>query len=408
MKFWKFSSAILVFGLIGFTLSGCQLFEREKPPPAAFQEEFKIEKKIGVIESFTRTGLRASHVLKTDQNEEIPLRSGSVNLKKYEKRQVEVEGKFATTDSVFEVEDVEKLGNEDQLREIYRHFRLGFSTLFVPTWQVTEKELGLLFTPYPADEEELVDRISISKLSNEKKLAPSEWLDLDPQLNPKDPADDAFYIEAIIGPDQLKGIKKTSRDGSRIDFYIQREDSIYRVSHVTVKDEDEEKYRNIFFEMVNSFQFIATSEGEPQTLPVPSNETQAKTEMPPETIPPSERRPSEELSEKPPSQEPLGDGTDVYGKATIKSRGLKVQMEISDLWYWEQVGNELVFTDDYPLDKNGTIVMRLRKGKTQPLPPDMVEKCKIVSEAEYCIVTQKDWPYGEVDQILKTVEAYMP
>lgn len=388
----------ICLGLLILFLPACQyvdIFSKDKvETQTEIQEEFKLEKKIGVLTLLENTDAasRATHRFVTEDRSAFYVRSGSVNLRKYEKRKVEIEGRFAVTDSVFEVENATRLGKEDDLREKYLHHRLGVSLLIIPTWEITEKENGIILTPYKVSEDELVDSISITKLSNEKKLGIREWLDLDEKYISKDPGDDSFYVEAVIGPDQLPGIKRTSRDGRRIDFFIVRDDSTYRITHTTIEDEDEDKYRNIFFEMVNNFQFIPITDAPATNIigaPIGGIEpTEFEVKPPVPEIP--------ETFEAPTS---LG--------ASFESRGLGIKLAYPKKWYWEQKDSEILFSDK-SLEEGGSVYLKLRKlnyhpGQARFNDPEgfVVSECKEIEKTFYCLFSKEGEFYAKLEETMQ-------
>lgn len=391
-----FRSVILLTILI-IAFGSCQYVKNfakrdiEEETKQNTEEEFKLEKKTGILTVHPEDADAA--FLATDDRETVlVISNGQFNLRKYIGRRVEIEGRFqSAAKESFLIEDITRLGREDDVRNIYSHARFGFSIPIIPAWTVTEKLEGIVFTPYAALDDEKIDRISVTRLSNEKKLGIKEWLDLDENLRSRDPADDSFYTEVIIGPDQVPGMKRTSRDGNRIDFYIGRDAAVYRLTHTTIKDEDEDKYRNIFFEMVNNFRFIPMSDSpvvsEPLILPktdisgqppggIPSK-FESLPSMTPELPQSTDEKPPETYTEIPPPSS-LG--------ASLDSRGLGIVMNYPKDWYWAQELKTVLFSDK-PLDEGGTILMELNQRNASSFPEGERDKlnCRLVGNVYFCL-----------------------
>lgn len=406
---------ILLISILSISLlaAGCQISAEPEITAEKVKEELKLEKKTGILNVLEEPIVSATHKLTTDLNEDILVRSGSINLRKYERRRVEAEGKRAD-DNVFEIESITKIGREDDTRELYRNTSLGFSIQYVALWELAERGNEVIFTPYAAAENERVDRIHVARLSNAKKSTPEIWLDLNQNYNSKDPNDDSFYAQVVIGVDQLAGVKKTNKDGTRIDFFAGRENYMYRITHETIEDEDEDKYRNIFFDMVNSFQLVAY------------DDSAASTVSPVEEIIPVEKPVKKEV-QTPASSAPADAAADAQEKpvietkdlpklpdenaelgANLESRGFKIKMSYPKSWYWEQVGSELQFTDK-PLDEDGIILLKLKKFTYDPEKSEeklsdeqnfIVPECKEIEKNFYCLIS-KEAEYGNFEGIMQ-------
>jgi hypothetical protein len=389
-----FLRSVILVGVLLIVLSGCQFLDEAGEQYSDSledeqQEEFAIETKTGVLSVNNDESAKATHIFTTGDGEEFPTRSGNINLRKYEERDVELEGKMAS-DGVFEVEHAVKLGREDDAREIYRHTQLGFSVLAVSTWTITEQGDSVTFTPYPASESESVDRILVSRLSNERNLGAAGWLDLNSDLSTKDAADDGSYTNVVIGPDALAGIKRVSLDEMRNDFYVQRDDAMYRLTHKSIGDEDHTKYRNVFLEMVNGFQFVSFANAPSSTEPEPEPEVVPESNSEPESEPTG---PSNEPSEA--SSLPPGDLTQ-----TLSSNGLGITMSFPKNWYWAQKSGEIHLSDG-PLDEDGNLTMKLGKGVIAKNAE--ISGCTTVAGDEFCASVQDAEHEGLMNQMLATI-----
>ncbi len=263
-KISKGATILLVISVI--LISGCSLFQKKEEAPKAEVTEIQLEKKIGVVTTLSDqqflTG-PSDFLLLTDSGERIFITSLSVNLKKYKLRRVEIEGKFDDAKTVFGIESITSIGNEIQTKQAYQNSEFGLKFNYPSIWIVKEKKnvtglMQVLITPYEVEEDELnnVDNIVIERSENNKKLNAQKWLNLDDQYGSADPLDSATYQKSLIGVGQLDSVKKTSVKGERIDFFVSRDMYIYHFSHITQNDADKDLYKNAFFDLVASFEFI--------------------------------------------------------------------------------------------------------------------------------------------------------
>ncbi len=257
-----------------------------------------MEKKIGVISADEQDPLQTStnYFLVTEAGEKISINSVSVNLKRYKKRRVEAVGKWNDAKTVFEIDQVTSLGQETALKETYQNAQLGMKFQYPSIWNLREEKnvIGLqkvIITPYETDEGDLrnVDSLVIEKSENNKKLSARQWLALDEEYRSLNQADlGSVFQKSSLGIAQLDAVKKTVGTGEEVDFYVARDTSMYRFSHVTVGDSDKDLYRNAFYDLVQSFEFIpfddkAPAAATPTALapaPAPAPATPAKTAPP--------------------------------------------------------------------------------------------------------------------------------
>lgn len=249
-------------------ISGCAFFQKKEEVPSAAQSEISIEKKIGLVSTSQDQGLLTApspFLLISDSGEKTFLASLSVNLKRYLKRRVEVEGNFNEASAVFEVQNVASLGNETLVKSDFNSTDFGLKFQYPSVWVLKETknaagETSIQIAPYEVSDEEIlqVDRIAITRTENNKRLAVREWLNLDEQYRSKDPLETgSIFQQSSISATNLEAVKKTT--GDRIDFYVGRDTYIYVFSHVTQNDSDFDLYRNAFYNLVQSFEFIPFS-----------------------------------------------------------------------------------------------------------------------------------------------------
>lgn len=249
-------------------LSSCTFFQKKEEVLAGAETEIQTEKRIGLVSDAKDQNLLTENnpfMLIADSGERIFIDSVSINLKRYKKRRVEVEGKFEKDKSIFHVENVTSLGNEIQVKQTYQNSEMGIKFNYPSIWILKEVKnvLGtqkILLTPYEVSDSELstIDNITVETSENNKKLKAREWLNLDENYQPVDPFDrNSIYQQSFIGVAQLEAVKKTTGTGEKTEYFISRDNKIYRFSYFTVNDSDKDIYRNAFYDLVGSFEFIS-------------------------------------------------------------------------------------------------------------------------------------------------------
>lgn len=287
---------LTLFIIMAFLLVGCGLFRREEQIPPAPPAETQLERKIGLVSTAEDQQIQnplTPYMFLAENGEKFFIESVSVNLRRYAKRRVEAEGRFNDQKTVFLVETVTSLGNETQVKTLYQNAAFGLKFQYPSLWDLRESKniagpQRIVITPYEAAEEELanVDTFTIEFSENNKRLSPREFLGLDEQYRSADPADTAIYQQSGIGAALLDAVKKTSArpsrseanqlmrpegatfTGDRVDFFVSRDTFIYKFSHATQNDSDKDLYRNAFFDLIQSFEFIPFGKEEGGTVPV--------------------------------------------------------------------------------------------------------------------------------------------
>lgn len=299
----RFALTFLSLIVFAFLLSACSLFQKKEEVPPPEQEEIQLDKRTGIVVSALEANVSSppsEYVLKTDNGETIFLTSLSVNLKRYKGRRVEALGRVREEDKVLEVDSLTTVGQETLAKVQYRNPQLGVSFSLPAVWRIQELSsaagaVSVLITPYEVSDEELptVDRITIEKSENNRKLSAREWLSLDELYRPTTAADSSVtYQQSTVGASQIKSVKKTFDTGSRVEFYLKRDDAMYIVSHTSVGDSDRDMNRNAFYDLVGSFDFIpfgpatgtstvsAATEAEPVSAPILPELVTAAKEVP--------------------------------------------------------------------------------------------------------------------------------
>lgn len=257
----------LIISVAVLLLSSCSLFSKKEEVPQAGPVEIQNEKKLGLITTAKEQNLLVDgdqFVLLTDSGEKIFINSISVNLKKYKKRRVEIDGRFSGDKNVFNVENIASIGNEMQVKQSYMNSSMGIKFNYPSIWVLQEQKnvFGLrkiLITPYELNENESnsIDNIAIELSENNKKLSSREWLNLNDKYEPTDAFDkNNIYQQSFIGVGQLSAVKKTSGTSDKVEFFINRDAFIYRFAYFTINDADKDIYRNAFYDLVGSFEFI--------------------------------------------------------------------------------------------------------------------------------------------------------
>ncbi|MEK7529030.1 MAG: hypothetical protein AAB592_04645 [Patescibacteria group bacterium] len=236
-------------------LSGCVFYGNGDEDIVDDNDAETVERITGLIAAMPTLSGEATHVLTKDDGTNVLLLSLLVNLRKYEGVKTEVVGSFK--DDVFFVEAATRLGIASSTKSLYKNVAFGFRLDYPSTWRVVEKSDDVEFMPYQASELEEADRVTVARRPNPEKLSPREWLGLNESLVPSGASQTYVYNESLVGLNQLVGIKETDTQNDRVSFYVSRDDTLYVLSHSTLGDEDSESYRNAFFDMVHSFQFVA-------------------------------------------------------------------------------------------------------------------------------------------------------
>lgn len=247
MKSYKLSALFIILLLI----SGCSFFQKKEVPQAQ-PVELKMEKKIGIVSYGDPFSLIDAEGIST------PIFSLTVNLQKYERRRVEAEGSWNENKTLFTVENIVSLSNETQNKAVYQSDSLGIKFLYPSLWQLKENKSGsevgsVDITPYPVDESGLaeVETMRIERLANPQRLEPRAFLKLEaPDLTTTQ------FQDSLVGASRMPGLKMTPTPPTTINVYVNRDTFMYVFSHKTVGDADKDMYRNAFFDLLASFEFI--------------------------------------------------------------------------------------------------------------------------------------------------------
>lgn len=291
---------LLLSVILLISLTGCSFFSKKEDVPQAPKSEIQLERKTGVVNTAEALNILTApsrFVLVIDNAQPLFIDSASVNFRKYKGRRVEIEGKWNDEKTVFLVENVTSLTQDANSKTLYESPLLGMKFQYPSLWIVKEQQnvLGIakiIITPYEVGETELdsIDTIIIERSENNRRLSPREWLGLDEQYrssqNGTTTVSAPIYQQSRIGILQLDAVKSTLGNGEEIKFYVTRDTYIYSFTHKTVGDSEKDQYRNAFYDIVMSFEFIPLSES-PSVSSVITKPASAPAAVA-ETVPPAE------------------------------------------------------------------------------------------------------------------------
>lgn len=269
---------LLLLGLCSLLLlSSCSFFSKKAEVPAAEPSEIQLERKTGVVNTAEALGILTSPspfvLIMENVSDPVFVDSASVNLRRYKGRRVEAEGKWNDQKTIFFIENVTSLTQDSNSKTLYQNQGLGLKFQYPSLWVVQEeknvlKTIKIFITPYEVEETERdsVDTISVERSENNRRLSPREWLGLDEQYRKSEAPETAMpnlpiYQQSRIGTLQLDAVKMTEGIGEEIKFYVSRDTYTYIFTHKTLGDSEKDQYRNAFFDIVMSFEFIPFGEG---------------------------------------------------------------------------------------------------------------------------------------------------
>lgn len=258
----KFLLAFIVVLLL--VAAGYNFLQKKESIPQ--EAESALEKMIGVVSSSKEQALLNAptpFLLTTDAGEKIHIDSINVNLKKYSKRRVEVEGAWNDGRTIFNIEDIVSLGRDTQSKQAFLSSDMGLKFSYPTVWSLTEGQnitgqRKIILTPYEIDENELqnINNIAIEMSENNRRLTAREWLELDELFRPQNSADQNVYQKATVGLAQLDAVKKTYASENKVEFYASRDLFMYKFAFSGVNDSDEDVSKNVFYELIAGFEFV--------------------------------------------------------------------------------------------------------------------------------------------------------
>ena len=367
--------SFIVLGLALTLLSGCVFFQK-KDVTVAGDHEVVPEKKIGVVttpDDQNVTNPLAPFMLVTETAEKFFLDSASINLKRYDKRRVEVVGNFNEQKTVFFAQEVSSLGQETQVKQTYENAVMGIKFQFPSVWIVKEDmqlsgQLRIVITPYEGES----DTITIERSENNRKQTAQQWLDLDDTFTIKTPltstpASIVTYQPSIIGAGQMSAVKATTGTGESVEFFVPRDRYMYILKHTTLNDADKDLYRNAFFDIVSSFEYIPFGK-------TPSVSKPVATPFP--TIAPLVPAPSATTTA------PKSDVVVKNLTQKVTAKAFSIAFTIPSNWYWEyNNGGYDMATKPIDVTTPSEIVGRFFKFSKSAIPYSLVSAGEVSGKA---------------------------
>lgn len=373
-------------------LSGCAFLTRKEPVPAATPQELVLQKKIGVVSTAEAEQIQtplAFFYLVAENGEKIALESATVNLRRYKKRRVEAEGHLNNEKTIFLADTVTSLGQETDVKTSYADPEMGVRFDYPSLWELhaTKNAAGIstiTITPYEIEESDLpnVDVITVERSQNNQRLSAREWLLLDEEYRSTDPMDTSVYQASSLGSSSLAAVKKTSSDTATVEFFVSRDLFIYRLSHRTINDSEKDLYRNAFYDLVLSFNFIPFGAAPQQQIALPpppmARLPVPRLSPPPEVLPPPPTALPAEATRADTSPPPSVQ----QGMAALSVRQFRISLQYPKNWYWAYENGEMRLSDK-PVEADN-ILLALKK---YPLGTDVADvlSCANFADTQFCI-----------------------
>ena len=190
----------------------------------------------------------------------------------------------------------------------------------------------VLITPHEVSDTELstIDNITVEISENNKKLGAREWLNLDENYQSVDPFDKkiAFISKVSLALRNFPPLKKQSVPAKKWNILLPVTQKFTSFSYFTVNDADKDVYRNAFFDLVASFEFIpfSTSPSVSPTSPAGEVSTNKILDTPSQNSPKTEKSLTALAAAKKLEQEKAKLAQEAVKKAE-KEEALKVQLE---------------------------------------------------------------------------------
>jgi len=369
--------SLVILGLM-MVLSGCTFYQ-QKDEAIVGDREAKPEKKIGVVTTPADQNVinpLSPFMFITDTSEKFFVDSTIVNLRRYNKRRVEITGNFNDQETIFSVQDVTSLGQETQVKQAYENAAMGIKFQYPSIWMLKEDtswQSKVVITPYEVDpgDEGKVDTITIERSENNRKQTAQQWLNLDDTFAPKTttasntvasaqvtPA--IVYQPSFIGVGQMSAVKATTGTGESVEFFVPRDTSMYHLKHVTMNDADKDLYRNAFFDIVSSLEYIPFGKTAGTTKAIPA-QSSFQTTLPAIPEPKTATSAPKEAITVAPTATPLtvskpsitAPAVNVIVKSitqTVTAKAFAITFLIPSNWYWGYANNGYDFATK-PIDE---------------------------------------------------------
>lgn len=410
---------IAIYVLIGSLLfSGCSLFQKNEVPS---EPEAGLEKQIGIVSVLpgeltpgTSSGLSNFNLI-SDEGNKIFIDSLTVNLRRYDRRRVEVEGNWNEDKTIFYIENISSLGNETQSKTVYENADLGIKFSYPSVWAVKEEsnlsgQQRIIITPYEVTEEELndTDNIRIERSENNRKLSAREWLELDEFFRPKAESDLGIYQESAVSLAQLPAVKKTMPSGSNVEFFVNRDIFIYHFSFISLNESDRDLFQSVFYDIIAGFEFIDFDENTGTT-------TVSAIETPPSQPRTQTRTETPSAATETPAQQPAQPAQPAQSQNSERQSFIEyINSHINELAYeqssqgqWRVTRIEFAFPEEKPEEWNAIYVTYANDSQTRKILLSVADKTNpqaMTRAASFEPGESSDWQIREGADVARNSE----
>lgn len=260
-KYLFLFSLPILFLFSTLLLTACSRQNREEPQSV---DEYSTQQYIGVLKPLgVKIDNKATHFLELSSGEVIYVYSNFYNLnsKKFLNKRVETrgilipgnEGEKNTleidTMYVLEEEEEEWILSTNEQYEVSFQYPPFLEELSAGNAQMFGAEKDVVTGMYN-------ERIGSIVYDNQEKTSLQEWT-----------TKNGYPAERIVpvrfGKDAaINGLKYVSEDGNKVYFFATHKDFIYEMNHVSESQNSLDKYRNIFYEIVDTFEFLVPEDNQ--------------------------------------------------------------------------------------------------------------------------------------------------
>ncbi len=342
----------------------------------------------GVLQKADRDSAATDHYLFRKDEPSVPVQSLSFNLndKEFLGMEVEVNGVAADSDTgsfVLEIQGIKVIGKSDSEQNdedsentaewtVYSDADLGFQISHMDDWEVEKQGAAIVFYAPRMDDEEGLHMIKVVELD----AGPEEVVAALAGATDGGPVTPEGYSARRIGKKQYDAYEDDGADG--IVYYVPKGDQFYEVSYTATTGAIKDVYRNLFFEMILTFEFFNYGESSDVVSDLPADEIQ---DSPVQEDVKEESKTSDEDVEATKSEDKSVDGDgdavdsdegdDVVESAELidgyrrfESLPFKFQAQYPKSWYYSgkkgvsgDVQHQYLFSDEPIEDGNELIVL---------------------------------------------------
>ncbi len=400
-----------------FLLNSCKK-ENSTDEIAKIDQTNQQEKQIieGFLKKLGSIGYKnAKHFIEQDDSSVIYVISDTdLNADKYESVRIQAEGYFMKTDDltdkeIFQIEKItileenEKDTNQniDFRSQIYQYFNpnLGLKFNFSGNWalKTEDPKISLRYenftkadddssksTALPSIEISLETKTFSTELNTQNDSNPFsalyKWVEI------RHPS--TALNEIKIGPDQMETIKATFSD-NKIFYYVQRIDSVYLISYQAPAIENFSEAKTSFNQILDSFQFIAITEGADSTVKLINGEKIADEQ--------EDSQENQEFTEENNAETKILNEDYAY----FKSESNHFQIQYPKSWYYTGLEYGIyVFSDKSIENNNQLLTLRITsKSNKTPVDEPYISIMKKIDDSKYYIL-EGDKQYEEIMNIM--------